>query len=113
MADIPAARALADLLDDIHAAACSGNLAALPALADRLDRALAAKAPVLGPEAARDLRRKAMRNEACLRAAARGLQAARLRLTEISRAVGGGNIYGGDGRARPLSAPSARLTTRL
>lgn len=100
------------VLDAVHAALLRGDLAALPALADSVERALAAVA-ASDPVTAARLRAKARRNGHLLDAAARGLRAAQRRLDEVRGAAQGRvATYDGAGRRQTLS-PEGRLAGRF
>ncbi|MBN8632998.1 MAG: hypothetical protein J0L76_19360 [Rhodobacterales bacterium] len=70
------------LLDKAAEALLAGDLAALARLAPGIE---AARIAPTDRESAERLQRKAQRNARLLDAAARGVKAARLRMTEISR----------------------------
>jgi len=75
--------ALEDLLDRAAEALLTGDLAALDALAPRLEAAAAE--PPADRTAAERVQQKALRNARLLEAAGRGVKAARNRLAEITR----------------------------
>ncbi len=62
---------------------------------------------------ARRLHTKAARNQACLAAAARGVRAARRRLTEVATAQTGLSTYDGQGRRAALQPDTGHLAQRL
>lgn len=83
----------------------SGNLAALEALVERKSRLASRLANVEGDlprEAYSGLKDRAVRNEALIGAAQRGLQAALAQLRRLSEA-GDQNTYSRDGQRRPMS----------
>lgn len=99
-------------LDAVHAALVQGDLLALPALAERVER-MVDDVAASDPATAARLRDKARRNGALLDAAARGLRAAHRRLEELRGAAGGRvATYDGAGR-RQMLAPEGRLAGRF
>jgi hypothetical protein len=98
---------LDDLLDQIRDALISGNLAVLAGLDIQL-AAEASKLPPLDSVTARRLQTKAERNARLLQAAARGLRAARDRMTEIASAPGLAT-YDAKGRKAAIASPSQAL----
>jgi hypothetical protein len=62
---------------------------------------------------AQRLKTKAARNEACLAASARGVRAARRRLTEVAAARTGLSTYDGQGRRAAIQPVMGQLTQRL
>lgn len=73
---------LEDLLDQVAAALLVGDLAAVARLTSEIEAARINPANRAGAE---QLQRKAQRNARLLEAATRGVRAARLRMTEITR----------------------------
>jgi hypothetical protein len=59
------------------------------------------------------LRRKAERNAACLKGAARGLRSAHRRIAEVRAAATGLGAYDAKGQRLQSSAPGARIIQRL
>ncbi len=99
-------------LDRLHLLLRSGNLGGLAAATQALEAELARLDPM--DAAGLDLlRHKARRNAACLDAAARGVRAARRRLTEIRAIESGLGTYDDKGRRDELPGVSIRLTQRL
>ncbi|MCE2738834.1 MAG: hypothetical protein LW703_10790 [Rhodobacter sp.] len=104
-------RLLAEL-DRVYHVLRSGKLEGLAAASQALETELAQLDPADG--AGLDLlRHKAQRNAACLEAAARGVRAARRRLTEIRMIESGSGTYDDKGRRDELPGLSIRLTQRL
>ncbi len=62
---------------------------------------------------AQRLHSKAARNQVCLAAAARGVRAARRRLTEVATAQTGLSTYDGQGRRAALQPDTGHLAQRL
>lgn len=103
---------LEGLLDSVHAALRAGDFAALPALT----AAVGALEDVALPRdagALRALQRKLQRNDACLQASARGLRAARRRLTEIAAARAGLQTYTQTGTRQQIGPSQGRLAQRF
>jgi len=112
-AEAPSDRLLA-LLAEERAALLSGDLGALSVLSGRKE-ALAEilESEVLGQTQARDVAAAARQNQALLKAAIEGLQAARTRL-ETARAGGPPlSTYGADGRAQTHSTAKPGLERRV
>ena len=99
-------------LDRVYHLLRSGKLEGFAAATQALEAELARLDPVdtAGLEM---LRHKARRNAACLDAAARGVRAARRRLTEIRAIESGLGTYDDKGRRDELPGLSIRLTQRL
>lgn len=98
---------LEDLLDAAAAALLSGDLASLARLAPEIE-----SAGITAPDraSAERVQRKALRNARLLQAAARGVQAARLRVGEIAR---GPTLTTYDARGQKAQiAPSGLLPAR-
>ncbi|MDN5787570.1 hypothetical protein [Pseudorhodobacter sp.] len=91
----------------------NGNLAGMGDFTARIEAEVALLES--GSDAARikALRDLAERNAVGLAAAARGVRAARRRLTEIVSARAGGQTYDGAGRTRQIAVQDARHKTRL
>jgi hypothetical protein len=98
---------LEDLLDQAREALLSGNMAALSGLDDQI-AAAADTLPSLEPVEARRLQRKAERNAKLLKAASRGLRAARDRMAEIVSGPGL-STYDAQGRRSALAGPAKAL----
>lgn len=99
-------------LDRIYHALRSGKLDGLGAATLALEAELARLGPIDAAGLER-LRQRARRNAACLDAAARGVRAARRRLTEIRTIESGLGTYDDKGRRDELPDLSSRLTQRL
>lgn len=97
-------------LEALREAALRGDLAALPALTDRVTAGVEALAPA-APSPASLARIKARAEEVAvlLDATGRGLAAARQRLAEIDRLRRTPATYGGDGQRHALSRDGAPL----
>ena len=99
-------------LDRVYHALRSGKLEGLAAATQMLESELARLDPTDGTDLEL-LRHKALRNAACLEAAARGVRAARRRLTEIRMIESGSGTYDDKGRRDELPGLSIRLAQRL
>jgi hypothetical protein len=99
-------------LDRVYHLLRSGRLEGLAAATQALEAELARLDPMdaAGLDLLRD---KAQRNAACLDAAARGVRAARRRLTEIRTMESGLGTYDDKGRRDELPGLAIRLTQRL
>lgn len=107
------AERLEQVLDRIHAAVVAGDLVQVRGLAGEVD-SLLADLPRLQDQGLADrLRAKAARNATCLQAAARGVRAARRRMTEIRAAQDGLATYDGQGKRLDLAQNAGNLTQRL
>lgn len=106
---------LAATLDRMRAALIAGDLAALPALADALERlAPANAAPGAVPLATlQALRARAAAAAAMLEATARGLRAARRRIDEVAQAGRGLATYDRSGQRSRIGAAPAVPPRRL
>ena len=104
--------ALETLLDAVHAALRAGDFAGLPALTTAVE-ALATDALPRDAAALRTLQRKLQRNEACLQASARGLRAARRRMTEIAAARAGLQTYTMGGLRQQIGPSHGTLAQRV
>lgn len=100
------------LLDSVHAALQAGDFAALPALTAAVG-ALEDAALPRDPPALRALQRRLQRNDACLQASARGLRAARRRMTEIAAARAGLQTYTQTGSRQQIGPSQGRLAQRF
>ena len=108
----PATDRLSAELDRLYHSLRSGRLEGLAAATQALEVELARLDPA--DAAGLDLlRHKAQRNAACLDAAARGVRAARRRLSEIRMIESGLGTYDDKGRRDELPGLSIRLTQRL
>ncbi|QYK41589.1 MAG: hypothetical protein KF887_00110 [Paracoccaceae bacterium] len=99
------------MLDLVHVALITGDLAALPSLAAEIEAAVPGEVPIPAAMAGR-LRAKADRNARCLEAAGRGLRAARKRLSDITAARGGLSTYDGSGQRHVLAADAGGTARR-
>ena len=102
---------LEELLDQTRTALMAGDLAGLAVLAERTER-LPVALPRTDPATAERLRGKAERNARLLQAAARGIRAARQRITEIGNAPVL-STYDNRGRRELVAAPSAAVPRRV
>jgi hypothetical protein len=110
------AKRLDQTLDHVFALLRDGNLTGLqPALTDI--EAVMVQAKGAGTVATGDtlagLRRKAERNAACLKAAARGLRSARRRIAEVRAAATGHAAYDAQGQRLDSAAAAARVNRRF
>lgn len=110
------ARRLEGNLDRIFALLRDGNLADLAAALSDLEAALGG-APVagvpVGERTLAGLRRKAERNAACLKGAARGLRSARRRIAEVRAAATGLGAYDARGQRLDAATVAARVNRRF
>lgn len=106
MADSHAA--IAESLAAIRRAALGGDLAAMPALSQGLDLLLLSPGFSLSPDAAQSLHRLAEENAVLLRAAQRGLRAARRRLAEIRGVATGLTTYSAQGQRQTAALRPGR-----
>lgn len=104
---------LEQMLDRINAAVVAGNLLQLSEMAGEVDSLISDLPQLQDQKLADRLRAKAARNAACLRAAARGVRAARRRMTEIRAAQDGLATYDGQGKRQDLGQNAGKLTQRL
>lgn len=107
------AEALLSTLDRVQTALRGGDLAALSALAEEMERACDAGIAPANAEEARLLRARADRVAAGLMAAARGLRAARRRMAEIREAKRGVTTYDGRGARVTVGTEATRLRSRV
>lgn len=89
---------LEQLLDNIHDAVVAGDLGQVAELGAEVDSLLRGLPDLHDQVLADRLRQKAVRNAACLQAAARGVRAARRRMSEIRAAQAGLATYDGQGK---------------
>lgn len=101
------------VLDAIHAALLAGRLSDVGALGVDMAEALAGIGGLDDVDLAMTLRQKAVRNEACLYAAGRGLRAATRRVRDILAVAQGLQTYDGHGRRASLGPRSGILTRRV
>lgn len=99
------------LLDQTRDALVTGNLGALAALSVQAEM-LAASFPRVDRQTADRLRSKADRNARLLQAAARGIKAARQRLSDIGAAATL-STYDARGRREVITAPSPFQARRV
>jgi hypothetical protein len=103
-------------LDHIFALLREGNLDDLKGALSDLESDLAVT-PVTGSPATESalagLRRKAERNAACLKGAARGLRSARRRIAEVRAAATGLGAYDAQGQRLETAAAIARINRRF
>lgn len=106
---------LEEILADEQRCLLSGAYDDLAGLAERktaLAARLSAKRGDLGEDACRRLKNKAAHNEALLRAAQRGIQAAIAQLRQFTSGEHQ-STYSRDGMRRPLSRSPSALTQKL
>ncbi len=103
---------LETLLDAVHRALRAGDFAALPALT-AVAEAWDTDSLPRDPAALRAMQRKLQRNDACLQASARGLRAARRRMTEIAAARAGLQTYTQSGLRLQVGLSQGTLTQRV
>jgi hypothetical protein len=110
------AERLDQTLDHVFALLQGGNLTELkPALTD-LEAAMvppSAAATAATADRLAGLRQKAERNAACLKAAARGLRAARRRIAEVRAAATGLAAYDAQGQRLEAAAAAAHINQRF
>jgi hypothetical protein len=110
------AQRLDESLDRIFAMVRDGNLGDLKAALSRLEADLD---PVVVPgvpvseQVLAGLRRKAERNAACLKGAARGLRSAHRRIAEVRAAATGLGAYDAKGQRLEPAAAATRIIQRL
>ena len=109
------AAALADLLERLRAALVAGDLAALPALAEGLERLVPdpVSPPRLPLPVLEALRARARAGAVMLEATARGLRAARRRIDEVAAAGQGLATYDRGGQRSRIGAAPAAPARRL
>jgi len=112
MSGDPIAEPLETVLEDVYAALRQGDLPSLAALSQRMEEALSRIASPSEAAALGRLQGLARRNAACLDAAARGIRAARRRLTEIRDARAGTRTYDGKGQASVIRPDESLLAHR-
>lgn len=108
-----AAAALERVMERLHIAVISGDLGALPALAAEAEAGIAAMPGTDDVAAVRRIQALAARNAACLAAAARGVRAARRRLTEIAAAKAGLQTYDDTGATQRIGVVGGAMTQRF
>jgi hypothetical protein len=103
-------------LDRVFCLVRDGQLSDLPAALAEMEAELGAAhgpgIPVTEAALVR-LRRKADRNAACLKGAARGLRAARRRIAEVRAAATGLAAYDANGQRLDTADPGARINRRF
>ncbi|MFN3824072.1 MAG: hypothetical protein ACK4GW_04165 [Pseudorhodobacter sp.] len=112
MSGDPSTDPLETVLEDVYAALRQGDLPSLAALSLRMEEALSRIAHPPEAAALRRLQDLARRNAACLEASARGIRAARRRLTEIRDARTGTRTYDGKGQASVIGPDESLLAHR-
>lgn len=105
------AEGLERLLDRIYGAVMAGDLSQIGAMGAEVE-GLLADLPRLDATLAEKMRQKATRNAACLQAAARGVRAARRRISEIRAAQAGLATYDGQGKRMDLAQNDGQLARR-
>jgi hypothetical protein len=106
------ATALIDLLAEERAVLRAGKLGALPELASRKERLVAAMARArVAPQVVHRLQTAAERNAGLLAACAEGIRAAARMVDAVLGEPAPTQTYTADGRAAPLSPPRPRGTT--
>ncbi len=103
---------LEDLLDDLGLALQRGTLGQLAPLTAAITAELACL-PALDAPRAEGLRRRALRNDACLQAAARGVRAAIARIAGIGSSAHQLSTYGADGRKRLVGDTNGQHAHRV
>ncbi len=106
------ASSLEDMLDHMTMALQRGALSELGPLAAAIEAEMATMAP-LDMRRAKELQRRAARNDLCLQAAARGVRAAIARIAGIGGAGAQLSTYGADGRKVLVGAPITYHSSRL
>jgi len=110
-ADI-AADLLEETLDQTHAYLRAGNFQAAAGLIGATETALAALGGLDDPERAEKLRQLATRNARSLKAAAKGIRAARRRMAEVLAVQEGLQTYNGQGQTKLLAPGPGALRAR-
>lgn len=106
------AETMAAALDRLHDALRQGQLSSLKGAVAALEGQLDGLKG-LNIEALDEVRRKALRNAACLQAARQGVRAARRRLDEIRMMDAGFVCYDSRGMRDEAPAPTGQLVQRL
>ena len=109
---LPVDSKAAQLLDAVYAALQNSDFAQLESLGSNLLREIEQPAVPYDETGLQLIRRRAERNARCLQAAQRGIKAARRRLDDIHRAVGGLTTYDRTGKRAEVTA-SRVLAQRL
>ncbi|MCA0270506.1 MAG: hypothetical protein LCH69_00355 [Proteobacteria bacterium] len=102
-------------LDEVRACLAGGNLAALGALAARLDdltQALAREGHAVAPDALQALKSRAARQLALLGAAREGVLSAQRRVVQLRDICGELSTYDQDGQGRTLRFGAQNLEQR-
>ncbi|HMO72939.1 MAG TPA: hypothetical protein PKC84_15095 [Paracoccaceae bacterium] len=100
-------------LDSLRTALIAGDLAALPGLAETLERLCPDAASGLALAELEALRARARTAGVMLEATARGLRAARRRVDEVAQAGRGLATYDRSGQRRQIGAAMASLPRRI
>lgn len=103
-------------LDRVFALLRDGNLTELETVLSELEAGMAPPRPGVASatgDRLAGLRQKAERNAACLKAAARGLRAARRRIAEVRAAATGLAAYDARGQRPEATAAAARINRRF
>ncbi|EEW26600.1 hypothetical protein [Rhodobacter ferrooxidans] len=112
-ADTLAVRALEGVLDRMHRQILAGALDDLSGLTGEIEEHHARLTGLTDSAALERLRAKAARNATCLQAAARGLRAARRRISDIHAARAGLVTYDGRGKRNDVNLGDGSLTQRF
>jgi hypothetical protein len=104
---------LEQILTETAAAIRLGNLTVMGKLATETELALAEIGPETDAARFTALRDQAGRNAMALQAAAKGVRAARRRLTEVMSARAGVQTYDQEGNTRQIGGPAGSMKARF
>jgi hypothetical protein len=105
--------ALEQALDQTYASLRSGDFSKLPGLIEATETGLASVAGLADVAMIKRLQRLADRNARCLQAAAKGMRAARRRVTEVMAARAGLKTYNGQGQTHRIGPQTGTLKARF
>lgn len=108
-----AADQLEETLNRIYICLRAGDFQAAAMLTEATEQGLTAIEGLSDPIRAEKLRTLAERNARCLKAAARGIRAARRRLAEVISARAGLQTYDGQGQTRQIAPRQGALRARF
>ncbi len=104
---------LEQLLDDVQRAVMAGKLGDLAEMTTKIESLLPRLSGLVDPAVGRMIKAKAERNAACILASARGVRAARRRLTEVMAAKAGFSTYNNKGHRAAAPDQPRQLTRRV
>lgn len=107
------ALALEAAMDALRNDLVEGRIKNLPLHLEQIEQLLPRLSALTDRKLMERLRDNAQRNEACLAAARRGVQAARQRLADLLAASRGFSTYDGKGRRAPIEAMGQNLAQRI